>query len=191
MPSSYWRIFSSRPESRSSSRTAGRLLLAAAVQRGAQLVAAPGRTSRADGVHDVLGVALDDGHRRLHLVDDRHPLGPGDERHQAALADAVDERRAGRRATGASRPRGSTFTSTVSSSARSEAGEVLAQPRHAGELDRVGDLVDRDPGDEVGLVDVEARGRPRAGSGATKSRRSGDAGSSRTSSYWPSTRWAR
>ena len=70
---------------------------------------------------------------------------------------------------------------------------VLAQPRHAGELRPVGDLVEREPEPELLGREARSASRARARSGRRSTRgpgrRCAAAGSSTTSrSYWPSTR---
>src|SRR3954452_8692762 len=67
-----------------------RAVLAAAVHRGAQLRDVR-QDWRAGRVHDVLGVALDQCHRRLQAIDQRLALGAGDRGHEPALAHLVPE----------------------------------------------------------------------------------------------------
>ena len=70
-------------------------------------------------------------------------------------------------------------------------GQVRAQPRHAAELQRVRDLVQRDPAQQLVGVGVERCRRRAPRLGATNSSRAGASGSSTGNSYWPSTRPAR
>src|SRR3954469_11418971 len=65
-------------------------VLAAAVHRGAQLRDVR-QHRRAGRVHHVLGVALDERHRRLQAIDQRLALRPGDRRDEAALAHLVPQ----------------------------------------------------------------------------------------------------
>src|SRR3954471_20138600 len=67
-----------------------RAVLAAAVHRGAQLRDVR-QHRRAGRVHDVLGVALDERHRRLQAVDQRLALGTGDRGDEPAVADLVPQ----------------------------------------------------------------------------------------------------
>ena len=65
-------------------------------------------------------------------------------------------------------------------------GEVVAQPGHAGELHRVGELVEDDPLQQLGLVGLEGLGRqPQVRRDEQQARRA--RGSSRAISYWPRT----
>src|SRR4051795_12013879 len=67
-----------------------RAVLAPAVHRGAQLRDVR-QHRRAGGVHDVLGVALDEGHGRLEAVDERLALGAGDRGDEPAVTDLVPQ----------------------------------------------------------------------------------------------------
>ena len=129
-PPSYWRSFISRPSSRSrmrhgqprprrrwSSRRASRRAWAAV---------------RADRVHHVLGMALDERHRRLHAVH-QLPSAPRRGRGAAARRDAALEQLAQRRRrrAGAAASAADTSTCSPSSSSREQPGQMLAQPRRA------------------------------------------------------------
>src|SRR3954447_23730555 len=67
-----------------------RAVLAATVHRGAKLRDVR-QHRRAGRVHDVLGVALDERHRRLQAVDQRLALGTGDRGDEPAVADLVPQ----------------------------------------------------------------------------------------------------
>ena len=90
-PSSYWRIFSSRPSSRSSTPPRQPAVLAAAGHRGAQ-ARQRGQHLGADGVHHVLGVALDERHRRLQPLHQLPALLAERQAHQFPVAQALGER---------------------------------------------------------------------------------------------------
>src|SRR4051794_13533739 len=114
-----------------------RSLRAAAGHRGAQRLEVAQRVA-ADGVHDVLGVALDDGHRRLQAIDDRHALLAGHERDDPALAHRGDDALEvlARAQPAQRRGRVDGDVDGVEQLAQ-QPGEVLAQPRHGAELHRV------------------------------------------------------
>ena len=169
-PTSYWRSFSSSPSSRSSTRQGSPRVLAPAVHRGAQ-ARQRGQHLGADRVHRVLGVPLDQRHRRLHPLDQRQRSSPSVRRSSsprrarstmlAQLAVGV-----GQLAAIARQPRPSPRRRLPPSAhlqpvdqLLQHAAEVLAQPRRAGELHGVGDLVDRHPQHQLVAVDAEvARG---------------------------------
>ena len=67
-----------------------RAAAAAALHRLAQALVLR-QDVRADGVHDVLGVALDDRHRALDPLHDPALLARLDERGEAAVAEALDD----------------------------------------------------------------------------------------------------
>ena len=93
-PSWYWRSLSSRPRIRSSSRSAGRAVPAAGVERLAQAVQRRQDVARR-GVHRPLRVPLDERHRRLDPLEQAAPARARDGEREAALAHRVGERRAG------------------------------------------------------------------------------------------------
>ena len=188
LPCSYWRSLRSSPIRRSNSRNKPERSRRRR-SRPSRSTGQVGQQRSPDGVHDVLGVALDQRHRGLQLVEQRAALRPGDEVDELAGADRVDERRADRPACGSrSSLRTSTSTSSDASSPRMRSASVPAQPRHAAELQRVRGLVQRDPAQRAPRRRPSARGRRRRGSGPTNSSRAGASGSSSGNSYWPSTR---
>ena len=160
---------------------------AAALERRAQLGQVVEHVG-ADGVHDVLGVALD-----------HAPSSPA--RGRAARAARARARRQRGRPRGPGR-RGPCRSSRAghagerrvevdverAGSSRSRPARCVAQPRHAGELDRVGDLVQRDPAQELVAVGAERASPPGRGSARRTAAARGASASSSASSYWPSTR---
>ena len=116
LPCSYWRSLRSMPISLSSRRRSPVRSCAAALERLAQ-PRQVGQQLGADGVHHVLGVALEHRHEGLHAVEHRPALGADHEGGEAALAHA--SRAAPRRSPSpamppSSRP-GSTSSAAVSS----------------------------------------------------------------------------
>ena len=163
LPTTYWRSLRSRPSRRSSSLTSGGFSRRRRSSASRSL-GSDGQHRRARGVHDVLGVALDEGHRRLQAVDDLLALGPGDRVHEAALAHRVPRRAqvlaawagaAARPARSRPRPRTAARAASPARCSRSHGD--------AGELHRVGDLVEDDPVEQLGLVGRRRCAQPRAG----------------------------
>src|SRR6476469_6999496 len=137
-----------------------RLLATALLQRGAQL-RQRGQHRGAGGVHHVLGVALDHRHRRLQAVDDGLALGTGHGADQHARADRVPHplQIVGARQAGHAQQRAGVDLHLDRGQQLAEhPGHVVAQPRHAGELHGVGELVEDDPLEQLGLVGLERLG---------------------------------
>ena len=112
----------------------------------------------ADGVHDVLRVALEHRHEGLDAVELRAPLRPEHGGREAVLAHGVDQAlevvEAGHAGEQLARVDGERAGQIAH-----HAGQVRPQPRHAAELQRVRDLVQRDPAQEAVGVGVELRRR--------------------------------
>ena len=125
----------------------------------------------ADGVHDVLGVALQHGHERLHARRAARALGPSTSGRHAAWRTRVHHRAQVVRPGQLDSRAGSSVE--ASSSSRTMLREVRAQPRHAAELERVRHLVQRDPAQELLRRRPPARSPARARLGATNSSRAG------------------
>ena len=105
----------------------------------------------------MLGVALEHGHEGLHAVERLAPAGADDDHRQPVLAHAVEE-------LAQVCDIGHTQQAARVELERAEQvaqhpGQVLAQPRHAAELQRVRHLVQRDPAQELVVGRLErARG---------------------------------
>ncbi len=130
-------------------------LRAAAIERGAQPVEV--RDERhAGGVHDVLRVTLDERHRRTAC--DRAAHGArGPPTSVTSPPSRARSHRAGRSSRPVGMPRaGVELDVGRRQQLRDEAAEMRAQPRDGGELHRVRDLVDHDPGEQVLERCVEA-----------------------------------
>ncbi len=111
----------------------------------------------ADAVHDRFGVAFEEGHERLDLRDGLALLGAGHGLHDVGAALVVAGAAGGLVAGGVQGPahgaaelrgRGLVGLGGVEEGA-DEVVEVVAHPRHRGELHEVGGLVDGDPQPEL------------------------------------------
>ena len=113
-----------------------------------------------------------------------------DDHRQAVLADALDELAAGRRGP-AHREQAARVDLQRAEQLAQHPREVLAQPRHAAELQRVRHLVQRDPAQQLVGRRVERRSRRARGWARRTAAARAASGSSTGNSYWPSTRPAR
>ena len=149
-PSRYCAIFASSPSSLRSSRSSVPDALAALVELAADRLHARDHR-RPDAVHDVVGVALEQRHHPGDPVEDLLLLRRAQQVEQAAAALAVLDRL------------GDALEPLVEEALRLDGvgqgvelgEEVVAHPRHGGELDPVGLLVQADPEPEVVRVGVQ------------------------------------
>ena len=148
-PSSYWRSFISSPIALLITRWI-RCVFSRRLSKRSRMRRKVGITLRPDGIHHVVPVPFDHGHQCLHPV----------EQSRAAPRSRRDRRRSAprpgvERDTSFARGHGhATCEALRIHLDRREVGpheieERVAQPRHAGELESVSDLVHRDPQREV------------------------------------------
>ena len=155
-PSTYCRVLASMPSSRRSSRSSGLPPRRRREANRLSMTSLLGITDGGDGVHDVLGVALDQRHERGDAVEDGALLGRGQHRQQpgavALAADDLDQL-----ADRAGQPRAQLGRVGLDGGGQRVdlVEHVLAQPRDGGELHAVGDLVQAHPQPEVVRVDLE------------------------------------
>ena len=148
-PCSYWFSLASSPRSCWSRRMPGLTGPAAGPQHAAEPL---GRRDAvgAGPVHGHVAVALEQAHQPADLLEHLGLLGRGEQGGQAAVVERVA---AGRGGVGdpAQRRAASRFGSGSTQPRRllDEAEEVRPQPRHAGELRPVGDLVEGQPQPEL------------------------------------------
>ena len=149
-PWRYCCIFRSRPSSRRTTRSSGEPP-SRRLSKRSRIGLDAGHDARSDRVHDLIGVALEQGHEGLQPVE-HHPLLRGLQQLQDARALAAAHRSGGGPQPGGKR-RGVEVGHV--GEGRQLALEMVAQPGHGCELQPVGLLVQADPHPEVAWRDVE------------------------------------